>query len=149
MIRASKFAVALAVVALLAACSTIPYSQRLSDRQAAYTAAAGAPVQSFRFFQQFWSWEALGSDQVVVYTRPRTAYLLDVPGCDRLPYDQRIGVSSSLNEVHVGFDRIETEKGYNPCIITKIRPVDVKQLKVVQEKQRKIDAEPRTKAAAG
>ena len=99
MIKASKIASTLAAMVLLAACSSVPYGQRLSDRQAAYAAAAGAPISSFHFFQSFWSWEPLGTDQVAVYTQPHKAYLLDVPGCTDLPFANSIGVTSSLNEV--------------------------------------------------
>lgn len=149
MIRTSKFTAALAVIALLAACSSIPYSKRVSDRQTAYTAAAGAPIRSFHFFQSFWSWEPLGTDQVVVYTRPHKAYLLAVPGCTELPFANRIGVTSSLNDVHVRFDQVLTGRSFVPCTITQIRPIDVSRLKAVQEKQRKIEAEPRPDADAG
>ena len=48
-----------ALAVLLAACSSVPYAQRLQQRQAAYVAAAGAPVRSFRlvFGHSIYSWE--------------------------------------------------------------------------------------------
>ena len=143
MTKASKFIVLLAVITVVGGCSSIPYGKRVADRQAAYDAAAGAPIRSFHFFQPFWSWESLGTDQVAVYTRPHEAYLLDVPGCTELPFAAAIGVTSSLNEVHARFDRVLTGREFAPCIITQIRPIDVTHLKAVQEKQRRIDAEPR------
>ena len=63
---------------LLAGCCqrlVVPSAQ--SQREAAYAAAAGAPVKSFRFFNLY-SWEPLGDSQLVVYTRPNEAWLLEV-----------------------------------------------------------------------
>ena len=51
-----------ALLLLLAACSNVPYAQRAGERQAAYAAAAGEPVRSFRFFTLY-SWEALGNNR--------------------------------------------------------------------------------------
>lgn len=128
---------------LLAACSSVPYAQREAQRTAAYGAAAGAPVKSFRFFAPLWSWEPLGEDQVVIYTRPREAWLLDVPGCNQLPFATAIGLTSNLDQVSVNFDKVLTGQGQFPCTITRIRPVDVGKLKAVQQEQRKIEAQPR------
>jgi len=82
-----QIALALVAAVLAAGCSSVP----LAQRQAAYAAAAGAPVNSFRFFTPLWSWEALGPDQVVIYTKPKEAWLLDVPGCTDLPFTTRSG----------------------------------------------------------
>ena len=75
---------------LLGGCAT-NYPQRESQRQAAYQAATGAPVRSFRFFGSLYSWEPLGNQQLAVYTRPNQAWLLDVPGCNELPFATAIG----------------------------------------------------------
>lgn len=130
-------------VGLLAACSNVPYAQRLSDRQAAYEAAAGAPVRSFRFYNSLWSWEPLGRDQLVVYTRPQQAFLLDAGACFNLEYTNVIALTSNLGEVSVGFDKVLTGHRDLPCTITRIRPIDVKRLKAKQEEQRKINTAPR------
>jgi Family of unknown function (DUF6491) len=130
-------------VALLAGCSSVPYTQRQAQRQAAYAAAAGAPVNSFRFFTPLWSWEPLGSDQVVIYTRPKEAWLLDVPGCTELPFANAIGLTSNLNQVSIHFDKVVTGRNQLPCAIQKIRPVDVGRLKAVQQEQRQVTPEPR------
>ena len=134
---------AVALATLLAACSSVPYAQRVADRQAAYAAATGAPVRRFRFFNPLWSWEPLGRDQLVIYTRPQTAFLLDVGGCTDLEYTNRIALTSNFNEVSVGFDKVLTERRDFPCTITRIRPVDVKRLKATQEAQRRIETAPR------
>lgn len=128
---------------LLGACSSVPYAQRLSERLAAYTAAAGAPVHNFRFFSLY-SWEPLSDTELAVYTRPNQAWLLDTGGCQNLQYVETIGLTSNLNQVSVGFDKVLTGRSYFPCTITQIRPVDVKRLKVEQQKLRQIRSEPRS-----
>ena len=132
-----------AAAVLLAGCASVPRAERLSQRQAAYAAAAGAPVNSFRFFTQLWSWEDLGPDQVVVYTKPKEAWLLDVPGCLELPFANAIGLTSNLNQVSINFDKVITGRNNIPCTIQRIRPVDVGRLKAVQQQQRQIKTEPR------
>ena len=132
-----------AAAVLLAGCASVPRAERLSQRQAAYAAAAGAPVNSFRFYTQLWSWEDLGPDQVVVYTKPKEAWLLDVPGCLELPFANAIGLTSNLNQVSINFDKVITGRNNIPCTIQRIRPVDVGRLKAVQQQQRQIKTEPR------
>jgi hypothetical protein len=125
----------------------VPLAQREQQRQAAYASAAGAPVRSFHFFT-LWSWEPLGDRQVVVYTRPSQAWLLDLDGpCQDLPFTQAIGLTSSSGTVFNRFDKVLVGRSSMPCMITQIRPVDVRQLRVAQEAQRKIDAAPREPAA--
>jgi hypothetical protein len=144
-----RVSMALVLVALLAACSSVPYAQRQQQRQAAYLAAAGAPVRSFRFFTPLWSWEPLSDAQLVVYTRPDKAWLLDVDGaCQNLEFTNVIGLTSNLNEVSVNFDKVLTGRRDFPCTIKRIRPVDVARLKIEQAKQRKVESEPRTAVPA-
>ncbi|UGB38370.1 DUF6491 family protein [Frateuria soli] len=128
---------------VFAGCSSVPYAQRLAERQAAYAAAAGAPVNHFSFFVPMWSWEPLGSDQVAIYTKPKEAWLLDVPGCIELPYANTIGVTSNLNQVSINFDKVVTGRSQLACTIRQIRPVDVGRLKALQQEQRRVTAEPR------
>lgn len=143
----SGLLIAATVAVVLAACSSVPYAQRQQQRQAAYAAAAGAPVKSFHFFT-LWSWEPLSDRELVVYTRPTQAWLLDLDGtCQNLQFTQAIGLTSSVSQVYVGFDKVLTGRRYIPCIITQIRPIDVKKLRVEQEAQRKIDTQPRQPAA--
>jgi hypothetical protein len=130
----------------LAGCSGVPYAQRITERQAAYAAATAAPVNSFLLTGSLWSWEPLGRDQLVIYTRPRQAWLLDVPGCYNLEYASAIGLTSNLHQVSVGFDKVLTGRQNPPCTITRIRAVDVARLKAIQLKQRKIDEAPRPAA---
>lgn len=138
----------IAFAVLAAGCSSVPYAVREKNRQAAYAAALGDPVRSFTFFSLY-SWEPLGQESVAVYTRPNEAYVLDLGGgCPGLSFANTIGLTSYLNQVNVGFDKVLTGHGNIPCVISQIRPVDVKQLKLEREAQRKIEAQPRVDAAA-
>lgn len=133
---------------LLAACESVPYAQRLQQRQQAYTTAAGAPVRSFRlvFGEQIYSWEPLSDTQLVIYTLPSKAYLLDVWPCNNLTFTNFIGLTSFASEVQTGFDKVLTGRPYIPCIIKQIRPVNLAQFKLEQANQRHIDSVPRDNA---
>lgn len=133
---------------VLAACSSVPYAQRLQQRQQAYSAAAGAPVRSFRLVMgfQIYSWEPLSDSQLVIYTLPNKAYLLDVWPCNNLTFTNMIGLTSFANEVQTGFDKVLTGRPYIPCTIKQIRPIDLAQLKLEKENQRHIDSVPRDNA---
>jgi len=128
---------------LCAGCSSVPYAQRMSERQAAYAAAAGAPVRSFNFFSLY-SWEPLSDTELAVYTQPNKAWLLDLGGCQDLLFVNSIGLTSSINQVMVGFDKVLTGRRNFPCTITQIRPIDVKSLKLAQQKQRQIESAARS-----
>ena len=143
----SGLSIAAALIGVLAACSSVPYAQRQQQRQAAYAAAAGAPVKSFHFFNM-WSWEPLSDSELVVYTEPSRAWLLDLDGhCQNLEFTRAIGLTSSVGKMSTRFDKVLTGRSYVPCTIMQIRPIDVKRLRIEQEAQRKIDAQPRQPAA--
>lgn len=135
-------------VGLLGACSSVPYAQRQATRLAAYTAAAGAPVTSFRFFTLY-SWEPLSDSELAVYTQPNRAWLLTVDtGCRELAFTQAIGLTSSLNQVSVRFDKVLTGRHEFPCTIRQIRPLDLKQLAAGERAQRQIKSQPRAPESA-
>jgi len=138
----------LALVILLAGCaSDTPRAERIAQREAAYRAAAGAPVNNFRFFDLY-SWEALGDAQVVIYTKPKEAWLLDVPGCTNLPFTNALAVTSNVSQVSVNFDKVLTGNNGFPCTISQIRPLDLNQFKLEKEGPRPIDTQPRPAASA-
>ena len=133
----------LTLAAALAACSSVPRAEREAQRRADYEAAAGPSQRSFRYFGNLWSWEPLGKDLLVIYTRPSEAWLLTVSGCTDLEYTNAIGLTSSFRQVSVGFDKVLTGRRDFPCTITGIRPVNVKQLKASQAERRTIEEKPR------
>jgi hypothetical protein len=129
------------MIAGLAACTSVSYAQRLQQRQQAYAAAAGAPVRSFRLiFNGIYSWEPLSETQLVVYTQPTKAYLLDVWPCNNLTFTNGIGLTSFASQVQVGFDKVFAGRGYAPCMIKQIRPVDLAQFRMEKEAQRHVDS---------
>lgn len=140
-------AVGLLIAGLLVACSNVPYAKRTSDLLAAYTAAAGAPVKSFHFFSPLYSWQSLSDTQLVVYTKSREAYLLDLDACQDLQFTNGIALTSYYGRVEVGFDRVLTQRHRIPCVISQIRPVDMVHLKAVQQAQRKVEEDPRPATA--
>lgn len=123
---------------LLAACSSMPSAQDMQQRQAAYAAAAGAPVRSFRLVlgDSVYSWEPLSDTQLVIYTRPTRAFLLDTWPCSGLTVTNGIGFTSFAGEVSTGFDKILTTRGYPPCAIKQIRPLDLARFKLEKEAPR-------------
>lgn len=137
----------LLIAVSLVACTSAPEVKRDSDRLAAYTAAAGTPVKSFRFFSPLYSWQALSDSQLVIYTKPREAYLLDLASCPSLQVTNSIALTSRLNQVQVRFDRVINGRLRVPCVIAQIRPVDITHLKSLQQAQRKVDEVPRPVAA--
>jgi hypothetical protein len=138
-----RMATAAFLAVLLAACSSVPYAQRSQQRLQAYDAAAGTPVRSFRFMTRIWSWEPLSETQLVVYTVPNTAYLLTVWSCPNLPWAQAIGLTSTMRDVSVNFDKVLIGRNDVPCTITQIRPIDLAKLKIEQAAQREVDVQPR------
>ena len=130
-----------ALAGLLAACASMPSARDMQQRQAAYVAAAGAPVRSFRLVpgDSVYSWEPLGDTQLVVYTRPTRAFLLDTWPCSGLTVTKGIGFTSFAGEVSVGFDRILTNRGYLPCAIKQIRPVDMARFRLEKEARRHVE----------
>ena len=136
------------LTALVAACASVPYGQRLQQRQQAYNASAGAPVRAFRLVMgaSVYSWEALSETQLVVYTLPDRAYLLDVWPCNNLTFTNTIGLTSFAGQVQTGFDEVLTGRGYVPCRIKQIRPVNLAQFKLQKETQRHVDSVPRNNA---
>ena len=128
MTRSIQMLLASLLLLLLAGCASTGMGD--SERLALYRANAGEPVQSFQFFGRLNGWAALGDSAVAVWTRPREAWLLDLSGaCPDLPYSHSIAVTSSMNRVSVGFDRVQPlGAGHSmtiPCQIREIRPLDV------------------------
>jgi hypothetical protein len=122
----SRALVAAAALALLAACASPGPRERGQVRLAAIEQAAGEPIESFRFWN-LRSWEALGPQDVAVWTRFDEAYLLRVDGpCPGLEFASAIGVSSHMNRVTRRFDAVTFDK--QNCRIAEIRPIDTRLL---------------------
>ena len=129
----------LALVFALAACVTNP-SQREAERLALYTAHAGAPVTSFRYFGSLNGWTPLGDAAIAVWTRPGQAYLLSFAGrCPDLDFASAISVSSQFGTVYAKFDKVVALNRNTisiPCHIREIRPLDVKAIRQAEREMR-------------
>lgn len=109
------------------ACASLGPRERMAARLAEYERHAGAPVESFKFWDLD-RWEVLGREQLVVWTRPNEAWLLTVDApCNDLEWAHSIGLTSSVGHVHRRFDSVVL-KNYR-CRIKEIRPVDGRALK--------------------
>jgi len=73
-------ALATALAAALGGCASA--GTQLSDEATLglYRAHAGEPVGSFRYFGRLNGWTPLGDETLVVWTRPKEAYLLELFG---------------------------------------------------------------------
>ncbi len=128
-----------ALVFALAACVTNP-AQREAERRALYTAHAGAPVSSFRYFGSLNGWTPLGDAAIAVWTRPNQAYLLSFSGrCPDLDFASAISVSSQFSTVYAKFDKVVVlNRGTMsiPCHIREIRPLDIKAIRQAEREMR-------------
>lgn len=140
-----KYLALLALPLLLSACVS---SQTREQRAADFQAAAGAPVTSFRYTTQLYSWQPLNDHSLVVYTRPHSAWLLDVGLCPELPYTNFIGLTSTVGQVSVNFDKVLTDRHQFPCYIQKIRPIDLAKVHAAQAQRRQIKTVPRAPSAS-
>lgn len=129
-------------------------AERDADRLALYRAHAGAPVESARYVGRLDGWTPLGSEALVLWTRPGEAWLIELQGgCPDLPYAQAVSVSSSTGRIHARFDRIRPLGGSvnspMPCYIREIRPLDVKAVRAAEREKRKAEATERDQASGG
>jgi hypothetical protein len=103
-----------------------------------YSEYAGEPVKSF-YMNNFDGWSAVSKDQLVVWSGINQAYLITVNGyCPDLQFANTIAVTSTANTV----DRFEKViVGRDRCLISEIRPLDVKQMKedrkLIREQQKR------------
>lgn len=141
--------VALAAMLALAGCAT---SGKLGEAEklALYQAHAGEPVNSFGYFGSINGWTPLGDSALAVWTKPREAWLLELRGqCPDLSFAPVIGLTSNMNRVHAGFDKVivRSPGAMNiPCYIGQIRPLDVGALRASEKELREARAEEREAA---
>jgi hypothetical protein len=121
--RAHRLLAALAVVALLNACSGVSPRQDPETVRARYASYAGEPLDRITWMGRFDSWESLGDNQLLIFTTPSDAYLLTVtPPCTDLPFVQHIALTSTGNTVSARLDSVIVNKWR--CPIAQIRKVD-------------------------
>jgi hypothetical protein len=135
-IMKSFIALTLLAVAGLAACSSVPPSERNAQALMQYAQYAGEPIHDFHYYSHYQSWQPLSRDKLFTRTGANDAYLLTVFPCMNLEFATRIGITSQFNAVRSGFDSVLADG--ERCTIQEIRPVNYKQLRadLRQEKQR-------------
>ena len=126
--RPVRAASALAL-ALLAACSAgIPVRQDPEEVRTRYESYAGAPIDHFTWLGRYDGWEALGRDDLVLFTSVNNAYLLKVsPPCHDLRTAERVGLTSTGGSVYARLDSVTTRSWR--CRILQIRRVDYRRMK--------------------
>jgi hypothetical protein len=117
----------LAAAALLASCAGISSLVRQDNAEAArFNAYAGKPVDHFMWLTEHQGTAAISANQLVAWADFDRPYLITVvqPCPDLMLHFQ--GISSTLDEVYVRYDRI-TVAG-RICRIQSIRPVDYRRM---------------------
>lgn len=134
----------IAAAATLASCAStggLSESQRLS----AYEASAGEPVSAFSILGPVDGWTDLGSRNLAVWTSNSEAYLLDLATpCPDLSQALTIGLTQSGQRVSAGFDGVivrgpVTSVAPAPCMIARIRPIDIEALEARKEEFKNVD----------
>jgi len=120
-----------------------------ADRLALYRANAGRPVANFQYFGRLDGWTPLGDSALAVWTKPSTAYLIELKGtCQDLDFANAITVTNQSGRVYANFDKvIVLGRGMNqmPCWIKEMRPIDVKALKAAEQEKRQAQTAEREK----
>ena len=142
----SRIALLLGLIALLAACSSIPLQQHEPVQRARIDAYAGQPVDHFTWVGRYEGWHPLGHDEALVWTTAQKAYLIKVGSpCTDLRRAAHIGLTSTLDTVYSrGLDYVKVRG--ERCAIKEIRPVDYGRLQADLRREREVQS---TSAAAG
>jgi len=120
----------LLAVMVLAGCSSggIPKHEDEAQVRARFGAYAGEPIDRMTWMGQYYSWEPIGENQLVVFTTPSDAYLLKVSGpCTDLKFVTSIGLTSTGSTVYSRLDSVKVR--HWRCPIAEIRRVDYKRMR--------------------
>ncbi|HEY2345940.1 MAG TPA: DUF6491 family protein [Xanthomonadaceae bacterium] len=125
---------------LAAGCSATlkdrPPDPAVVQRLAEVRAIAGPPVDSF-WYEPVSSFEPIGDANLLIFTSPRHAWLLQLDGsCRELDFDPFIAVTSQMNRVTARFDSVRVRHNPIPCQIMEIRPVDAAVLRRVDREKK-------------
>jgi hypothetical protein len=139
--RLFEAGIAFASLSVLAGCATTPPSDQDMRRLAEVTAIAGPTVSSFRYVNMS-SFEPIGDRDLLIFTSPRSAWLLHLDGsCRDLEFDPFLGLTSSMGRVSSGFDKVIVRDNPIACRIEQIRPVDAAVLRHA-DSERKAQGDP-------
>ena len=142
--RAGSAFALLSALSAVAGCATTPPNLEDARRLAEVSAIAGAPVTSFRYLSMS-SFEPIGDSNLLIFTSPRSAWLLRVDGpCRDLDFDPFLGITSNFGRVSSGFDKVIVRDNPIACRIEQIRPVDAGTLRHI-DRERKAQDQPVSK----
>ena len=118
---------------LLSACATDPSQPSRADtRRSQYESVAGEPVDKIRAVN-IYGWTDIDREQLVLWTRPKEAWLLDLYApCVGLEFTAKIGISNFGNSIYAGSDAIVA--WHDRCRIKTIRPIDYTALRAEQRR---------------
>jgi hypothetical protein len=126
--RASSAAIGATLIVLAACSAGIPVRQDPEEVRNRYEAYAGAAVDHFTWLGRYDGWEALGPDELVLFTSANNAYLIKVsPPCNDLRGAERVGLTSTGGSVYARLDSVTT-RGWR-CRILQIRKLDYRRMK--------------------
>jgi hypothetical protein len=135
-----KSSLVLAVLAAVAACTTVPADRPGSElpARARYMPYVGPPIDSFTWMMRFDGWEALSDSELIIFMGADTAYYLKVwapCGTQGLRFAHVVGLTSSVGgTVTARFDSVRTQ-GMN-CPISEIRKLDYQRMRDEARAQR-------------
>jgi hypothetical protein len=116
----------LSALLLAALASTAQANHRSVD----YEAYAGEPIRAFSF-SQLYNWQRVTDHRMVVWTKPGTAYLLDLRNnCDALSGRVTVqigGVDGVPGRLEAGMGEVVV--GQLRCRVDRIRPLDLARMK--------------------
>jgi hypothetical protein len=122
-------------VAVLSACAAQGPRERDEQMLERYLEFAGPPVESFSYLGRVNGWNALGDDQLVIFTSVNDAYLLSLASpCRDLQFAKNIRINATGSTVHSRFDTVRVDQ---TCQITQIRPVDYGAVREAAREERK------------
>ncbi|MBS0192916.1 MAG: hypothetical protein JSR34_01555 [Proteobacteria bacterium] len=106
-----------------------PPDPAIAQRLEEVRSIAGPPVSSFRFMRMT-TFEPIGLSNLMVFTAPQDAWLLQLDGrCRGLDFGPFMGLTSHMRLVMSGVDSVRVQDNPIPCRIVEIRRVDVKRLR--------------------
>jgi hypothetical protein len=120
----------LLAVMLLVGCSSggIPKHEDEAQVRERFAAYASEPIDRMSWMGQYYSWEPIGENQLVVFTTPSDAYLLKVSGpCTDLKFVTSIGLTSTGSAVYSRLDSVKVRRWR--CPIAEIRKVDYQRMR--------------------
>lgn len=131
---ASRWTVPIAAALTCVACASFqdrPPDPAIAKRLAEVQAVAGPPVNSFRYMRMS-AFEPIGLRNLLVFTSPRSAWLLrlDAP-CRGLDFYPFMGLTSHMHLVSTDTDSVRVQNNPIPCRIVQIQPVDAGRLRHV------------------